>query len=111
MPAANGAQNNEPESLEQLLRRDFCLLEFWTDWCPYSLLVKRKTEKLAQLYGGRIAVSRINAESGRRITDGLQVRYIPATLFLQGGKVVERWYGDTPVQLISMVVDEYLQHS
>ena len=45
------------------------------------------------------------------IADGLQVEYIPATLFLHDGKVVERWYGDTPVQVISGVVDEYMRHN
>jgi thioredoxin-like negative regulator of GroEL len=105
----NTKDNAVAESPERLLRHRFCLAEFWTAWCPCSLLVKRKTEKLALIYHGRIGVSRVDAESDASIADSLQVEYIPATLFLHDGKVVARWYGDTPVQVISGVVDAYMR--
>lgn len=109
MPTCNQASGKAIESPQELLRHHFCLVEFWADWCLYSLLVKRKTEKLAELYRDRVGVGRINAELDAWIADHLQVEYIPATLFLQEGKVVKRWYGDTPMQVISMVVDESLR--
>jgi 3-oxoacyl-[acyl-carrier protein] reductase len=97
------------ESFEQLLANHFYLVEFWADWCLYSPLVKRKTEKLAERYRGRLGVGRVNPELHADIADRLRVEYIPATLFLHDGKVVERWYGDTPVPVISKVIDEHLR--
>ncbi len=94
---------------EAWLQAELSLIEFWTEWCPYSLLVRRKIEHLAGVYGERVAVGRIDAEAHPEIADALQVEYIPAILLLDGGQVVQRWYGDTPVQNIRGVVDGYLQ--
>jgi thioredoxin-like negative regulator of GroEL len=94
---------------QQLLQAQLSLVEFWAQWCPYSLLVKRKMEKLARLYDDRIAVGRIDAETHPEIADALQIEYIPAIVLLKGEQVIQRWYGDTPVQNICGVVDGYLQ--
>jgi thioredoxin len=94
---------------QQLLQAQLSLIEFWAQWCPYSLLVKRKMEKLAGLYGDRIAVGRIDAETHSEIADALQIEYIPAIVLLDGGEVVQRWYGDNPFHNICGVVDAYLQ--
>lgn len=94
---------------QQLLQAELSVIEFWAEWCPYSLLVKRKIEQLAGIYGEQIAVGRIDAEAHSEIADVLEVEYIPAVLLLDGGEVVQRWYGDTPVQNIRGVVDAYLE--
>lgn len=93
---------------QQLLQAQLALIEFWAQWCPYSLLVKPKMETLAGLYGDRIAVGSIDAEAHSEIADTLQIEYIPAIVLRDGGQVVHRWYGDTPVQNICGVVDAYL---
>jgi thioredoxin-like negative regulator of GroEL len=48
-------------------------------------------------------------EAHPEIADALQVEYIPAILVLHEGKVVQRWYGDTPMTCICGVVNEYLR--
>jgi thioredoxin-like negative regulator of GroEL len=106
-PAANLVPT--PETPEQLLEGQMCLIEFFAAWCPYSLLLKRKMEKIGQLYGGRVTVGRIDAEAHPEIADALQVEYIPAILVLREGKVAQRWYGDTPVRSICEAVDECLR--
>lgn len=106
-PAANLVSG--PETPAQFLEGHLHLIEFFAEWCPYSLLLKRKMEKLGQLYGSRIAASRIDVEAHPEIADALQVEYIPAILVLHEGKVVQRWYGDTPMTCICGVVNEYLR--
>jgi thioredoxin-like negative regulator of GroEL len=106
MPADLAHTQQTPQ---QLLKAQLALVEFWAQWCPYSLLVKRKMEQLAGLYGDRIAVGRIDAETQSEIADAFQIEYIPAIVLLDGGQVVQRWYGDNPLQNIRGVVDAYLQ--
>lgn len=108
MPAAISIADAQ-QTPRQLLQAQLSLIEFWTEWCPYSLLVKRKIEQLAGVYGDRIAVGRIDADAHPEIAEALEVEYIPAILLLDGGEAVQRWYGDNPVQNIRGVVDAYLE--
>src|SRR5438552_197190 len=53
----------EEMNTEVLARKRPALVEFWTPWCLYSLLLKPKTEALDRQYGDRMIVGRLNIET------------------------------------------------
>jgi len=70
------------------------ILEFWAEWCPYSRLLRPKLERLAERYGDRLLLARVDAEQHRGIVEAVGLEYIPALILFHGGQPVRRLYGD-----------------
>jgi len=68
--------------------------KFWARWCPYSRLVRPKLERLAELYGNRLLLARVDAERHPGIVAAVGLEYIPALVLFRGGRPVRRLYGD-----------------
>ena len=83
------------------------LVEFWTPWCLYSLLLKPKTETLSQLIGDRVLVGRLNVEEYMSFGKSLGIEFVPALAFFHGGHLVQKWYGDLPLRAITDVISRY----
>jgi hypothetical protein len=72
-------------------------VELWAHWCLFSRLVQPKTALLAQRFGNRLPVARCRVEGTEAALERLRIRYLPAMLLWQHGRIRRRWYGDTHV--------------
>jgi len=87
---------NSKEFDERVLRAVVpCLVDFYSDSCPPCRMLGPTIEKLAERYAGRVLVCKVNLDGGRNadLARRYGIRGIPAVLFFQDGKEVERYVG------------------
>ena len=80
----------------RILKADVpCLVDFYSDYCPPCRVLGPTIEKLAERYEGRAFICKVNVDGGRNadVARRYGIRGIPAVLFFDGGKEVERYVG------------------
>ena len=95
-------------NIEQPVQNELVLIEFWTNWCLYSRLLRPKLSLICERYRGRVDVVRVDADTERHFANKLGVEYIPALVLLREGEVVGKWYGDLPLQAITEALDAHV---
>jgi thioredoxin 1 len=70
------------------------IVEFWAAWCPYARLLRPKLERLAERYGDRLLLARVDADRHPGIAQMIGVEYLPALVLFRGGQPVRQLYGD-----------------
>lgn len=70
------------------------LVEFRAGWCPYSLLIGPKLERLAERYGDRLRIGRADVERTPGVAREVGLEYVPALVLFRAGRPVRRLYGD-----------------
>lgn len=70
------------------------VLDFWGPQCGPCLALMPDIEKLAESYGGKINIRKVNVANNRRLCIALKVMSVPTFLFYKGGECVDRLAGD-----------------
>lgn len=69
------------------------LVDFWGPQCVPCLALMPQIEKLAQTYGDKIKITKIDASKNRRLCLQLKVLGLPTFLFYKKGEGVGRLTG------------------
>ncbi len=70
------------------------VLDFWGPQCGPCLALLPDVEKLAESYGDKIKICKVNVAGNRRLCIQLKVMGVPTFLFYKGGEIVDRITGD-----------------
>jgi putative thioredoxin len=84
------------------------LLDCWAPWCGPCRSLKPMLEKLAQEYGGRFELAKINTDEAPQISAALQIRSIPLVVLFVGGRPVDQFMGALPESQIRAFLDKHL---
>lgn len=75
------------EIFEQELAKDKPLLvEYWAPWCTYCRRIGPAYEKIAQEYGDRITVARVNTDENPQLEAEQQIEVIPTLILYKNGR-------------------------
>ncbi len=69
------------------------LVDFWADWCAPCHRIAPAIEELAAEFDGRATVGKVNVDEQAGLAQEYGIRSIPALVFFQDGKVVQRVNG------------------
>jgi len=69
------------------------LVDFWAVWCGPCRQVGPIVESLAQKWGERATVAKLNVDDVPSVAERYQVMSIPTLMLFKGGQVVERVVG------------------
>ena len=72
------------------------LVDFWAPWCGYCRRIGPMYDKVAQQYGDRLVVAKINIDEEPELANEYQIMSIPSLMVLQDGKIVNRSVGAKP---------------
>jgi len=84
------------------------LIDFWADWCQPCHMIAPAVKALAEEYGDRILVGKVDVDANPMATHKYGIRGIPALLLFKDGRVVEQIVGVRPKDEIARIIDNHL---
>ncbi len=84
------------------------LLDCWAPWCGPCKSLGPVLEKLAQAYGGRFVLAKLNTDEAPQISAALRIRSIPQCFLFVGGRPVDQFTGALPEGKLREFLDKHL---
>lgn len=72
------------------------ILDFWAEWCAPCKAIAPIVKQLADEYGDKVKIAKMNIDENPNSPAKYQVRAIPTVLAFRGGEVVEMLQGARP---------------
>lgn len=102
------AININKEQFHSLIAGDKpVLVDFWAPWCSYCRRIGPAYEKVAEQYGERIVVGKVNIDEQPQIAHDEQIEVIPTLVLYKGGKAI----GSIVAPESKAAIDAFLQES
>jgi putative thioredoxin len=81
------------------------LVDFWAPWCQPCQALKPLLEKLAEEYGGRFLLAKVNADENPEIARQFGVRSIPTVKVVGQGRIIDEFTGTLPEAELRAFID------
>lgn len=69
------------------------LVDFWASWCQPCQTLTPILDKLADEFGGRFLLAKVNADENQELAQHFGVRSLPTVKVLMGGRIVDEFTG------------------
>ncbi len=85
------------------------IVVFWAPWCGPCKMIAPLLEKIAEEYGDKLTIAKVNTDENSEWAMKYGVQGIPTLLFIDHGKVTDRIVGAAPASLLKSKVDGMLK--
>ena len=97
------------DSFDQALQQGkLMMVDFWADWCGPCRMLAPVVESLAQQYGDKVVVGKVNVDQEQELAIRYGVMSIPTVIFFKDGQEITRKVGVMPPAAFTQVLEENL---
>jgi putative thioredoxin len=84
------------------------LVDFWAPWFGPCQTLMPLLDRIADDYGGRFALVKVNTDEQQQVAGQLGIRSIPTVMLFHQGQAIEQFVGVQPEAAIRALLDKYL---
>ncbi len=84
---------NDQTAAEAIKSGKVVVIDFWATWCGPCIKLGPVVEELAEKYGDKAEIGKLNIDEDSEITMEYRVRNIPTVLFFKDGELKDRSVG------------------
>jgi thioredoxin 2 len=84
------------------------LVDLWAPWCGPCRMISPILEEIAAEMGWKVRIAKLNIDDNPATADRFNIRSIPALLYFQGGREVDRMVGVRPKSEITRRLEQLL---
>jgi len=101
----SSAQDLTKDNFDSTVASGVTLVDFWAEWCGPCRMIAPVLDQLAQEYGDKIAIGKVNVDNETDLAVKFQVSSIPTLLIMKDGEVQQRFVGVTSKQNLAEAID------
>ncbi len=84
------------------------MVDFWAAWCGPCRMISPIVEELADEYGDKALVGKVDVDNNPEVSMEYKVRSIPTILFLKNGEVVDRHVGTATKAVLAEKLEAHM---
>jgi thioredoxin 1 len=84
------------------------LVDFWAEWCQPCKVLAPTIQALAEEYGDKVRVGKLNVDDNGAVSEKYRIRGIPTVLLFKNGEVKEQVVGLTSKDNLSNLIEKHL---
>ena len=84
------------------------LVDFWAEWCGPCKMISPVLDELAETYGGKLKVAKVNVDENRATAIKYHVRSIPMLLLFKDGQIQATQIGAVGKGPLTQMIDKAL---
>ena len=94
---------------QEVLKADTpVLVDFWAEWCAPCRMMAPTIDALADDFGDRAKIGKLNVDENAQVSEKYQIRGIPTVLIFKNGEVKEQIVGVTSKDNLSKLIEKHL---
>ena len=102
-----GMQNFQNLVLEKSINKPV-LVDFWADWCQPCQTIMPMLAKLAEEYGGKFELAKVNADQEQELAAHFGIKSLPTMKLFYQGQIVDEKLGAVPESEIRAMLDKHI---
>lgn len=104
------AININKEQFQQLTQGDQpVLVDFWAPWCGYCRRIGPAFEKIAEEYGQKLVVAKVNIDEEARLAQEQQIEVIPTLVLYRNGEAISSIVAPESKAMIDQFIRQALE--
>ena len=79
------------------------LIDFWAVWCAPCRTIAPVIDEIAETYGSKVKVGKLNVDDNSKIPNQYGIRSIPTVILFKDGQVAEQVIGANAAEIKKIV--------
>jgi len=97
-------------SEEVFKNQKLVLVDFWAEWCIPCQMITPILQEIIDKFDGKIRIGKLDVDKNPLISTVFSIDRIPALILFNNGKIVQRFIGVQPKEVITEAIDSIIEN-